>query len=203
MVFEFVAIGDEVEELVKEEEGWKKTQGEEEQKEEEEEVEETKRQQFVDTADSAVDEEVEAEADTDKIGEKGTLARDTAPDEGPAEEGPKLEGDTDIPAIGGPPGLGPGYTGGFAEMLADVVNEQEIVTGEPEEFEETEETGDADSTIEGEDSVAEAESEEAPSETMASDETSPLELEEVTQPDEVVAQETPTAETSAEEIEGT
>ncbi|MFQ5863568.1 MAG: hypothetical protein ACE5IC_10680 [Candidatus Brocadiales bacterium] len=182
LVFEFVKAGDEVEELAKREELWR-----EEQEEKEEEVEEeVKRQQFVDTADSAIDEEVEAE--TDMIGEKGTLARDTVPDEGPPTEEPRLDGDSEIPAIGGSPGTGPGYAEGFAEMLTDVL---EVEEAETNEFEEADE---ADSTMEGEELV-EAESEETVSENLPSDED--------TLTAEVTAQETQTTETQSEGVQGT
>ncbi|MEK7369403.1 MAG: hypothetical protein AABZ62_07030, partial [Planctomycetota bacterium] len=67
LVFEFVEAGDEVEELAKKEE-----QLQEEEKQQEE--PEKKLPLFVDTADSPVDEEVTEEAETNMIGEKGTLA---------------------------------------------------------------------------------------------------------------------------------
>ena len=218
LVFEFVEAGDEVAELAKKEE-----QLQEEEKQQEE--PEKKLPLFVDTADSPVDEEVTEEAETNMIGEKGTLARDTAPDEGPLKEEPRLEGDTDMPAIGGPPGEGPGYEGGFAEMLAGVVDITESDTSQTEEFtppEESEkseepaqpgEAGNAASTIEGEE-VAETPPEENPSETTSSDETLPLEPNEAAKPNQLVAQETPTpqemlaaqetptAETKGKEIKG-
>lgn len=212
LVFEFVEAGDEVEELAKKEELLRQMQEKEEQQEERE-GEKEKHQQFVDTADSAVDEEVTEEIETDMIGEKGTLARDTAPDEGPVKEEPKLEGDTKVPTIGGPPGEGPGYAEGFAEIIADVVEIQETDTNETEdlkfleefeqsvESEQPEEAGDADSTIEGKE-VVEAKSEETPSETTSSDKVSPLESNETVQPDQIAAQETPATETQREEAKG-
>ncbi|MFQ5956538.1 MAG: hypothetical protein ACE5KK_02060 [Candidatus Brocadiales bacterium] len=184
LIFEFVDAGDEVEELVKKEELWREEEQQEEQ--EKEVVEEVKRKQFVDTADSAVDEEVEAEGDL--IGEKGTLARDTAPDEGPATEEPRVDGDSDVPAIGGLPGEGPGYAEGFAEMLADMFDVEEA------EIDKFEESGEADIVTEGEELV-EAESEEAISEDLSPDE-------DILNA-EVATQETQTTEVESEVAQGT
>ena len=217
IIFEFVEAGDEVDELAKKEELWKEEQeaAKEEEEKQEEEVEEKKRQQFMDTADSAVDEEVEVE--TEKIGEKSTLAKDTAPDEGPETEEPKLEGDTEIPAIGGPPGEGPLNTGGIAEILAgifdeEVLTEEEETTAEAEETETevegtdtgeltevVEETEDTESTTEDDELLAEAELEEASPEDTEPDETSSPE--EVTT--EVATRDEPATETRAEEPEDT
>ncbi len=74
----------------------------EELKEEKEALEEdsSRRQQFVDTGGSTTDEEVRVE--TEKVGEKGTLAKDTTP--GGSDDRPRLEGTTEAPSIGGSPG---------------------------------------------------------------------------------------------------
>ncbi len=118
VVFEFVSAGDEIEELKRKQELLEETPKEAEA--EEEEQEEVKRQQFMDTADSAVDEDVDA--DTEMIGEQGTLARDNAPDEGPLNEKPRLDGDSMMPTVGGPPREGPGYAEGFEDIMAEVVD---------------------------------------------------------------------------------
>lgn len=80
----------------------------EEPKEEKEAPEEAlvKRQQFVDTGASETDEEVKVE--TEKVGEKGTLARDTVA--GGGDEHPRLEGTTEAPSLGGVPGEAQGPT---------------------------------------------------------------------------------------------
>ncbi|MFN3467135.1 MAG: hypothetical protein ACK4WF_05475 [Candidatus Brocadiales bacterium] len=59
-----------------------------------------KRLQFVDTGGSPTDEEVKAE--TERVGEKGTLARDVVP--GGSDDRPRLEGTSDAPSLGGSPG---------------------------------------------------------------------------------------------------
>ena len=74
-------------------------QNEEESKEEveadKEDFPEEKRQLFVDTPDNAVDEETQA--DTNKIGEKGSIARDMYTGEDNVNDKPRLESDTDFP----------------------------------------------------------------------------------------------------------
>ncbi len=147
MVFEFVSAGNEIEELKRKQELLEEASKEEEA--EEEEQEEVKRQQFMDTADSAVDEDVDA--DTEMIGEQGTLARDNAPDEGPLNEKPRLDGDSLMPTIGGPPGEGPGYAEGFEDIMAEVVDvdvdmEQVSAVDAETEAEAEVETEDADLT---------------------------------------------------------
>lgn len=211
IVFEFVGIGDEVQELAKTQELLKEQQAdiaEAEEEQEEEEVPEKKRQQFVDTADSAVDEEVDVE--TDKIGEMGTLAADTTPDEGPETEEPRLEGDTEMLSIGGPPGQGPGYAGEIAEMLAGVVGDIEETVTEVEETEaeqtditeseelaadeespEVIEEGEDTEIVEEGEEVVEAETEEAPPETTVPEEGTP--------PDEVALKEEAPSETESEQ----
>ena len=59
-----------------------------------------KRLQFVDTGGSLADEEVKVE--TERVGEKGTLARDTIP--GGSDDRPRLEGTSEAPSLGGSPG---------------------------------------------------------------------------------------------------
>lgn len=59
-----------------------------------------KRLQFVDTGGSPADEEVKVE--TERVGEKGTLARDTIP--GGSNDRPRLEGTSEAPSLGGSPG---------------------------------------------------------------------------------------------------
>ncbi len=146
VVFEFVSAGDEIEELERKQELLEEASQETEE-EEQQEVEEVKRNQFMDTADSAVDEEVDA--DTEMIGEQGTLARDNAPDEGPLNEKPRLDGDSMMPTIGGPPGEGPGYAEGFEDIMAEVVDTEQVSDVEAEADAEAEaevETEDADIT---------------------------------------------------------
>jgi hypothetical protein len=63
-----------------------------------------KRQQFVDTSAEATDEEVKTE--TEKVGEKGTLAKDTTP--GGSDDLPRLEGTSESPSLGSAPGVVPG-----------------------------------------------------------------------------------------------
>lgn len=62
-----------------------------------------KRQQFVDTEASSTDEEVDVE--TEKVGEKGTLASDTVP--GGSEDLPRLGGTSEAPSLGSVPGVAP------------------------------------------------------------------------------------------------
>ena len=59
-----------------------------------------KRLQFVDTGASPADEEVKVE--TERVGEKGTLAGDTIP--GGSDDRPRLEGTSEAPSLGGSPG---------------------------------------------------------------------------------------------------
>ena len=77
----------------------KSIQNEEEPREEveavKEDITEEKRQLFVDTPDDAVDEETQA--DTNKIGEKGSIARDRYAGENNVNDKPRLESDTDFP----------------------------------------------------------------------------------------------------------
>ena len=77
----------------------KSIEDEEELKEEEEETEEdlpeVKRQLFVDTADKAIDEE--PQADTERVGEKGSIARDMYAGEDNVNDEPRLESDADLP----------------------------------------------------------------------------------------------------------
>ncbi len=58
-------------------------------------VREEERQLFVDTSESAVDEETQAE--TNKIGEKGSIARDMLSDENNINDKPRLESESDFP----------------------------------------------------------------------------------------------------------
>ncbi len=87
--------------LESEKEKEKSSQNEEELKEEEEveadkyDFPEEKRQLFVDTPDNAVDEETQA--DTNKIGEKGSIARDMYTEEDNVNDKPRLESDVDFP----------------------------------------------------------------------------------------------------------
>ncbi len=68
---------------------------EEEEEETEEDIPEEKRQLFVDTADKAIDEE--PQADTERVGEKGSIARDMYAGEDNVNDEPRLESDADIP----------------------------------------------------------------------------------------------------------
>jgi len=81
------------------EEEEKSIEDEEELKEEEEETEEDlpeeKRQLFVDTSDKAIDEE--PQADTERVGEKGSIARDMYEGEDNINDEPRLESDADLP----------------------------------------------------------------------------------------------------------
>ncbi len=65
------------------------------EEEAEKESPEDKRPLFVDTSDKAVDEE--PQADTNKIGEKGSIARDMYPGEDNINDNPRLQSDTDFP----------------------------------------------------------------------------------------------------------
>ncbi|MBC8552030.1 MAG: hypothetical protein H8D23_20490, partial [Candidatus Brocadiales bacterium] len=56
---------------------------------------EEERQLFVDTSESAVDEETQAE--TNKIGEKGSIARDMFSDENNINDKPRLESESSFP----------------------------------------------------------------------------------------------------------
>ena len=84
--------------LVPEKEKEESIQSEEESKEEveadKEDSPEEKRQLFVDTPDNAVDEETQA--DTNKIGEKGSIARDMYTGEDNVNDKPRLESDADF-----------------------------------------------------------------------------------------------------------
>ncbi|MGR3175649.1 MAG: hypothetical protein ACUZ8N_13780 [Candidatus Scalindua sp.] len=84
--------------LVPEKEKEESIQNEEESKEEveadKEDSPEEKRQLFVDTPDNAVDEETQA--DTNKIGEKGSIARDMYTGEDNVNDKPRLESDADF-----------------------------------------------------------------------------------------------------------
>lgn len=77
----------------------KSIEDEEELKEEEEETEEDlpeeKRQLFVDTSDKAIDEE--PQADTERVGEKGSIARDMYAGEDNVNDEPRLESDAELP----------------------------------------------------------------------------------------------------------
>jgi len=76
----------------------KNIEGEEEPEEEEETEEdlpEEKRQLFVDTSDKAIDEE--PQADTERVGEKGSIARDMYEGEDNINDEPRLESDADLP----------------------------------------------------------------------------------------------------------
>ena len=68
---------------------------EEEEEETEEDLPEEKRQLFVDTADKAIDEE--PQADTERVGEKGSIARDMYAGEDNINDEPRLESDADLP----------------------------------------------------------------------------------------------------------
>jgi hypothetical protein len=85
--------------LVPEKEKEEIIQNEEESKEEieadKEDSPEEKRQLFVDTPDNAVDEETQV--DTNKIGEKGSIARDMYTGEDNVNDKPRLESDVDFP----------------------------------------------------------------------------------------------------------
>ncbi|MBO1225280.1 MAG: TonB C-terminal domain-containing protein [Candidatus Scalindua sediminis] len=67
----------------------------EEEEKAEEDFPEEKRQLFVDTSDKVIDEE--PQADTDKIGEKGSIAKDMYSGEDNINDEPRLEGDSDFP----------------------------------------------------------------------------------------------------------
>lgn len=67
----------------------------EEEEEAEEDFPEEKRQLFVDTSDNVIDEE--PQADTDKVGEKGSIAKDMYSGEDNINDEPRLEGDSDFP----------------------------------------------------------------------------------------------------------
>ncbi len=76
----------------------KSIEDEEELKEEEEteeDIPKEKRQLFVDTADKAIDEE--PQADTERVGEKGSIARDMYAGEDNVNDEPRLESDADLP----------------------------------------------------------------------------------------------------------
>ena len=60
-----------------------------------EDVNEEKRQLFVDTSEKAVDEETQAE--TNKIGEKGSIAKDMYSGENNINDQPRLESESDFP----------------------------------------------------------------------------------------------------------
>ena len=81
------------------EEEEKSIEDEEELKEEEEETEEDlpeeKRQLFVDTSDKAIDEE--PQADTERVGEKGSIAKDMYAGDDNVNDEPRLESDADLP----------------------------------------------------------------------------------------------------------
>ena len=68
---------------------------EEEEEETEEDLPKEKRQLFVDTADKAIDEE--PQADTERVGEKGSIARDMYAGEDNINDEPRLESDADLP----------------------------------------------------------------------------------------------------------
>ena len=80
-----------------------------------------KRLQFVDTGVSPTDEEVKVE--TERVGEKGTLARDTIP--GGSSDRPRLEGTSEAPSLGGSPGeaQGPSETPEGEASIAIVAEE--------------------------------------------------------------------------------
>ncbi|MEE8190187.1 MAG: TonB C-terminal domain-containing protein [Candidatus Scalindua sediminis] len=67
----------------------------EEEEKAEEDFPEEKRQLFVDTSDNVIDEE--PQADTDKVGEKGSIAKDMYSGEDNINDEPRLEGDSDFP----------------------------------------------------------------------------------------------------------
>jgi hypothetical protein len=68
---------------------------EEEEEETEEDLPEEKRQLFVDTSDKAIDEE--PQADTERVGEKGSIARDMYAGEDNINDEPRLESDAELP----------------------------------------------------------------------------------------------------------
>ncbi|ODS33338.1 MAG: hypothetical protein SCARUB_01518 [Candidatus Scalindua rubra] len=68
---------------------------EKEEEEIEENLPEEKRQLFVDTSDKVVDEE--PQADTDRVGEKGSIARDMYNEEDNVNDEPRLESDFELP----------------------------------------------------------------------------------------------------------
>ena len=85
-------------ELESDREEEKNIEGEEEPEEEEEteeDIPEEKRQLFVDTSDKAIDEE--PQADTERVGEKGSIARDMYEGEDNINDEPRLESDADLP----------------------------------------------------------------------------------------------------------
>lgn len=159
-------------------------------KKEEEEIK--KRQLFQDTASSPMDEEVKEE--TDMVGEKGTAAADTAPDEGPMDGKPKLSGESEVPAIGGPPGEGPG----LAEAMEGPTDEALLIEGEsPQEEVQDIEAKDSGS-VEGQEVAVEKPSE-TPSEVQPAEADLAKLAEEVPAPKETqkeVQKETQVAETS-------
>ncbi|MDO8137658.1 MAG: hypothetical protein Q6354_08460, partial [Candidatus Brocadiales bacterium] len=156
IVFELAEAGKAAEELKAAQELMEK----EEAVKEEEEVK--KRQLFQDTASSPMDEEVKEE--TDMVGEKGTLAADTAPDEGPMDGKPKLSGESEVPAIGGLPGEGPG----LAEVMEELKAEAFLIEGESPQ-EEVEEIEASDSgSVEGQEVAVEKPSE-TPSEVQSAE----------------------------------
>jgi hypothetical protein len=84
-------------ELESREEEEKSIDGEEKPKDEEEieeDISKEKRQLFVDTSDKAIDEE--PQADTDKVGEKGSIAKDMYTGEDNVNDEPRLESDSDL-----------------------------------------------------------------------------------------------------------
>lgn len=85
----------ELEPALKEENIEDEERSKEEEKTEEERLKE-KRQLFVDTSDKAIDEE--PQTDTDKIGEKGSIAKDMYTGEDSVNDAPRLESESDLPA---------------------------------------------------------------------------------------------------------
>ncbi len=68
---------------------------EEEEEETEEDLPEEKRQLFVDTSDKTIDEE--PQADTERVGEKGSIAKDMYAGDDNVNDEPRLESDADLP----------------------------------------------------------------------------------------------------------
>lgn len=186
IVFELGEVGRVAEEL-------KATQLAEKQEEViKEEEEAKKRQLFQDTATSPTDEEVKEE--TDMIGEKGTLAADTAPDEGPMDGRPKLSGEAEAAAIGGLPGEG----SGLAEVMEELKAEISLMEGEnPQQEVQEVEKGDSVS-MEGQEEVEKPS--EAPSEAQPeADLTKEMPAPEETQVVEAGSDKTPTEKSVLEE----
>lgn len=111
-----------------------------------------KRLQFVDTGGSPTDEEVKVE--TERVGEKGTLARDTIP--GGSDDRPRLEGTSEAPSLGGSPGEAQGGPSEVQEGEASIAIVAEETPQEEAQGVQTEGASEGESKAEGVADVANA-----------------------------------------------